>query len=439
METQQKLIENPEEIVLNQHGRVNEILGSPPGSILHFGPTLVLGLVAILLLMGWFIKYPDVVSAEVSVVTENPPIRVVSPTSAKVRELLVADGELVKKGQPLALLDNTAVWEDVKRFKTLLLRLEDMENGIAPMELEVPGGLRLGPLQDGYAALVQKLKDFRLFEDQAGPAAKISTLQGQMERIRGLNAELDVQRKTLGQEVGIAEKNFHRNKDLNAQGIVSDVELEKIEAHYLQYKRQLESLASEAISNDIRIKELETQIIDIQQARSDGRNNRTLSLEEDLRRLHTAVSEWKKSYVLVAPIPGRVALANIWSEQQFVRVDEEVMAIVPVTGQGQILGRASLPVANSGKVAVGQRVNLQLTGFPAQEFGVVKTKVSRISLIPEAEHYNLELALPAELVTTHGVEVPFRQEMSGVAYIVTEDRRILERVFDKLFGALRNL
>jgi hypothetical protein len=48
------------------------------------------------------------------------------------------------------------------------------------------------------------------------------------------------------------------------------------------------------------------------------------------------------------------------------------------------------------------------------------------------------LEVPETLITTYNKSIPFRQEMQGTANIVTEDQRILERVFDKILSILRN-
>ena len=39
------------------------------------------------------------------------------------------------------------------------------------------------------------------------------------------------------------------------------------------------------------------------------------------------------------------------------------------------------------------------------------------------------MSLPNILITTHDKEIEFKQEMQGVAEIITEDLRLIERVF----------
>ena len=83
-------------------------------------------------------------------------------------------------------------------------------------------------------------------------------------------------------------------------------------------------------------------------------------------------------------------------------------------------------------------INIQLDNYPYQEFGVVKGKVGSMSLVPDQESYFLEIELADSLVTTYDRSIPFAQELQGNARIITEDRRILERVFDQLMNLFKN-
>lgn len=95
--------------------------------------------------------------------------------------------------------------------------------------------------------------------------------------------------------------------------------------------------------------------------------------------------------------------------------------------------KVQAPVLNSGKVKIGQDVNIKLSSYPDNEFGVLKGKIKDISLVPNNEGlYLIDVKLPEKLVTTHGKEIEFKQEMQGVAEIITEDLRLIERVFYQL-------
>jgi len=132
----------------------------------------------------------------------------------------------------------------------------------------------------------------------------------------------------------------------------------------------------------------------------------------------------------VAPIAGKVSFHDYWSEQQFVTANTEVMTIVPETSN--IMGKLFLSIQGSGKVEMGQAVNIKLASFPFREYGMVKGVVKKIALAPHEGSYAVEVELPDGLNTTYKKELLFRQQMQGTAEIITKERRLLERLLESL-------
>jgi hypothetical protein len=94
-----------------------------------------------------------------------------------------------------------------------------------------------------------------------------------------------------------------------------------------------------------------------------------------------------------------------------------------------VIGRVTMPEQNSGKVKIGQRVYIRLDGFPFQEFGTIERRVKQIALVPRDGQYAIDVELPKQLTTNFRRTLDLRQEMQGSADIVTEDLRVIERVF----------
>ena len=85
------------------------------------------------------------------------------------------------------------------------------------------------------------------------------------------------------------------------------------------------------------------------------------------------------------------------------------------------------------KVKKGQKVYLQLDNYPNAEFGVINGLVDKISLMADEEGYYLvDIKLPNRLVTSHNVEIDFKQEMRATANIITEDLVFFQRIIRKL-------
>ena len=139
-----------------------------------------------------------------------------------------------------------------------------------------------------------------------------------------------------------------------------------------------------------------------------------------------------------APNGGKIAANTNYREKQFVKPAEEILTVVPFTVTHEIRAEGFLLVGNIGKIKLGMAVNLQLSGYPYQEFGLVKAELAAIAAVPQEDNYLIQLKLLNGLNTTYNKQVQFKQEMQATAEIITEDRRILDRIFDKVRSILQN-
>ena len=146
--------------------------------------------------------------------------------------------------------------------------------------------------------------------------------------------------------------------------------------------------------------------------------------------LITSISEWEKSYLLVAPADGTVAFMQLWEEKQQVENKETMFVIIPADAITPI-GKALLPMEGIGKVKTGQRAIIRLPAFPEQEFGFIEGKVNSISPVPDSQgKYILEISLPKGMVTNYGKQLPLIKSISGTASIVTKERTLLGKLIN---------
>ena len=184
---------------------------------------------------------------------------------------------------------------------------------------------------------------------------------------------------------------------------------------------------------------LGSEILQLEQQYADSDIEKKRILEEDAQKLRNAIERWKKQFLIVAPVAGHISLSKIWHSKQTVSAGEEILAIVPDMDRSVInsliIGRASVSVSYSGKLKVGLPVIIRLDGFPVQEYGTVTATVSGISPIPQNEVYLIDVGISDSLVSSYQRKIPFRQEMTGSMKIITENKRMIDRIL----GTLREL
>ena len=235
--------------------------------------------------------------------------------------------------------------------------------------------------------------------------------------------------------VAVADNKRTRQQDLLRDGSVSISTVEAADEAFLNARRNLESLQNQLISNQIRIEELQLMILDFKEDKKNTDYDQGLGVNEGIARLNESIQEWKRKFIISAPISGKIATARILAQQQFVKENEIILTIVPETNETKLLGRALLPLRGAGKIMAGMPVNIRLDGFPYQEYGAVKASVAQVSLVPEVDgQYLVTVLMPERMITTYDKIIPFRQEMQGTANIITEERRIINRIFDKVLS-----
>src|SRR5690606_17758989 len=150
---------------------------------------------------------------------------------------------------------------------------------------------------------------------------------------------------------------------------------------------------------------------------------------QSFNQLKTSLKDWELRYLLKSDMDGKVSFQKPWAANQTVSQGDWIFTIIPTNGTNYV-ARLQTPAQNSGKIKVGQKVNIKLDNYPDTEFGMLTGTVKNMSLIPDSEgFYRVDVDLPSTLVTSFDKTIQFKQEMGGTAEIITEDLRLIERFF----------
>ena len=93
-------------------------------------------------------------------------------------------------------------------------------------------------------------------------------------------------------------------------------------------------------------------------------------------------------------------------------------------------GTARVPMTEIGKMQLGQRAVIHLTGFPEQEYGFMEGTVTDVSPFPdETGGYVLTVGLSSETVERCKAVLSLVKETRGTAKIIIKERILLECFF----------
>ena len=423
------------EIILHSEPVV-QILGVPPRWLARWGATIMVGVVGFLVGLAWLIHYPDVVTAGVVVTTPLPPATVVAQASGHLENLTVRDGDAVKSGTVLARIHTSADPQAVTDLEALLQKWQGDQSPSADA-IAALAKLPLGELEGDYAAVARAHAAYSWHVTADPIGVQIRSLRTQRAPLQDKIENLQRQQTLLAQEIPVAERGYARARDLARQQDVSLQILDDRERAVMEAKRALQANLVELDNNRLDLARIDQTLTELTVRDRQQRQDLLVALQEAVKTLTGKLALWERTYLLRAPISGKVSLAHFWTDSQFVRAGDEVLAIVPAKA-GAPIGKVALPISRAGSVQVGQSVFIRLDNYPGEQFGLLKGRVAEISPVPLGAHYAVEVALPDGLLTTFGQHLRYQQEMQGQAEIVVEDLRVIDRIFYQFRRLLLN-
>ena len=436
--SEERLYRSPDEIQLNDEDEIRKILGHPPGWALRWGITAVCIAVALFLALAWWIQFPDIITARVSIVTAEPPVRLFARSDGLIGELYVEDRQYVPVGKRLAVLANAAILSDMDALASWFESATDAQSGNYRFYPPVPQGLLVGELQSSYTALIKAVAEHQQVLERDDVATKVNNLQERITYLRRLNQNLALQQATLDTIVRKNDREVLRTRLLQKSGARSQSDLEKATIDYLRARQLWEAIPADTLRNQLEWKGLEAQIVDLLQSRINDRSDKSLAVQRWFRQLKGEYELWRQKYLLEAPIEGRISFYRNWVEGHFVKMRDTLLTVLPALDSAGIVGEGRLPVDGAGRVRPGMVIHLRLDAYPHRKYGIVEGELQEMSLLAEQNSYRIKVALPDTLVTSYGEVIPFGQELSASARIITEERRILVRIFDVILDLYKN-
>lgn len=227
---------------------VQEILTRPPHALVRWGITAFFSVLALFFIGGCFFKYPDVVSAQITVTTEHPPVWIVARGSGKIKEVYGKDRERIEAGKIIAVLENPAETEDVLLLEEALQDFcltDSCVHGIL-----FPEHLALGSIQAVYATFIKSLTDYRNFLSLDLYEQKIEATRKELQEYRNYIVHLKRQAELDKEQVRIAETVHSREKKLFGEGLTAQSDYEEAKQVFLNRQQGQEQMMTSLSSQN---------------------------------------------------------------------------------------------------------------------------------------------------------------------------------------------
>ncbi|MBP6453894.1 MAG: biotin/lipoyl-binding protein [Bacteroidales bacterium] len=245
---------------------VNDILSRPPRWIIRWGIGVIFLVVLIIIIGSSFFKYPDIITAPITVTSEILPANIISKVSGRINNLLVKDGDSVEANNIVAIIESPTEYSSYKALKDLC---DGFSNVITRDKIifnyTFPANLKLGNIQAAYTQFLKSYNDYKSFMEANYHEKKILIIKNQIEQQRLMLNLCEQQMKISSEQYSLSKKSYKRDSLLFSQGVVAQTDIEQSRTRFLATKQQLESSKSSIVNMRLSLLKAEQSVFELNQ------------------------------------------------------------------------------------------------------------------------------------------------------------------------------
>ena len=415
-----------------------EILETPPSPL---GRILVWALMSFLVIaLGWSILgHVDEVAVAPGKLAPRGEVKVIqAPDYGVVRAIHVVDGQEVRKGQPLIVLNPTISHaEAAQARRSLLVAQTDRTRALALSNYDKAPLAQFAPPKGVDAEVAQTQKDLVAAKIREHKAAH-EVLTHQIAEHRGDLRMVQAEVAKLKAQLPLAETQYQALKNLAAQGAAPRIQMMEMEERAIGIRHDLMIREAEVLKMQALVRDGQAQL-----AKLDGEFKRQAldSLNEaqaavSMRGQELIKAEEKSALtILKAPVDGVIQQLAVHTVGAVVKPADALLVVVPrgaeLTVEAMVLNR------DAGFVRQGQPVEVKLEAYPFTRYGVVPAVLETISrdAIEDKEKglvYKARARLLQDYILVDGEMFKLGAGLSATAEIKTGERRIISFLLSPL-------
>jgi len=385
-----------------------------------------------------------------------PVSRVQSIQSAykgKITNIQVGEGDFVKAGTPLIMLDSADAESNVRRVRV------NLDNAL--QEQAVASAI-LAPLSVGDTVSLEDVTEPVSFvagltdaSQQSAEALAVATLNSIRDEARQLDSDwrkLVLSRKVAEARLAnakadsnIVSDKFRSVASLEKQGVISRSDyLDRLrqttaaQGEVTVAERTIEELAAAEESNRRERQMLVSSNLMKYRKQLNDSTNAIASLQAELN----AAENVLRNMTLTAPIDGVVENLTTFTVGGFLDEGTVVMRLVPESSPLEI--EAFFDNRDIGFLSRGQKAYVKFDAFPSERFGIVNANVSAVGADAREDPvarkwiYAARLRLERAYIVVSHEKLKFTSGMTAKVDVITGDRRIISYFFDPIVRVLQD-
>jgi adhesin transport system membrane fusion protein len=294
-----------------------------------------------------------------------------------VDRILVREGQLVEKGQPLLQLQPVGTESDLAalraRANNLMLQKARAKALLANRDLDTRA---LGEVSAGLVADHLQVHRLRLSQRAKEREVLLSRVAQRKVEIAGLLSQIPMQSRL----VEMQKERLEGRQKLFADGAMSKKQVLEVETLYEQARIQLRenerklALAREAVPEaEAALAEADAQARKLWSEELATASSELAEVQESIRKQADRVDR----LMVRSPIQGRVQNLVQRSPGEVVPPGESILRVVPVGGD--LVAEVRVKPQDIADVKVGDRADIKVSAFDFTRYGKLKGEVASIS------------------------------------------------------------
>ncbi|MDB5469062.1 MAG: type secretion rane fusion protein HlyD family [Caulobacter sp.] len=415
-----------------------EVLETPPNPMGRTILWVIMGFLTLAIIWA-LVGQVDVVASAGGKVTPRGQVKVIQAADAGVvRAIHVVEGQEVKAGQALIVLDPTLTEADVEQARQALLSAEIDVARAAALVAHAQGRPPVFAAPTGADPLT--VANQRAFVEAkiAENSSTLANLRQEQAQRRGDVQMVRSEAEKLSQQLPLAREQLRGLEVLEEQGYAPRLRVSEVRQRVIAIEQDIAIRRAEIVKSGAAVAALDQQMARVKSefarealdALTEAEANRRLRAEE-----LTKASDKAALTVLTAPVDGVIEQVQVHTIGGVVKPADPLMILVP-KGVELIIDALVLN-RDAGFVHVGQPVEVKLEAYPFTRYGVVDGRVESISR-DAVQNEDLGLVYPAKIrllkpwIAIDGKPVPLDAGLSATAEIKTGRRRIIEYLLSPL-------
>ena len=216
-----------EDIRLNPKRELNQFIPAPRGCILYSGITMIAIALVLVLIISFVLQYPDVIEGPAKITTLIPPVELFSPQSNKIQYLLIKEGDVIKKGERIAVLNSETDFLDLDTIFNQIDQFSNIKDNNDYLKIQLVDHYKLGILQSDYSKILSTLSELKYYIIDNSSELKINLINKRLTILEKLKKLHQNNIKISLSETKLIENEIKKKIFLEKDGVVSSTEIDK--------------------------------------------------------------------------------------------------------------------------------------------------------------------------------------------------------------------